>query len=244
MADKYCDLTINCSGHKYWPEWQRKDTVLEFKTYKVHKIIVCAQSDFFAKMCNGPWKESQENVVNFQNDDTIDCTLMEALLEFFYTGTFDHGVRLKDTEKPACVSFCVEAFAIGEKYMVEGLMEKATHKIEYFLVYMGKKNGKEDQLTYLINAIQLLYNLLPPTEESESWVARRGRLKAAIMNYANKFMVTLLDNEAFVELLEKDNGRLGIDLLRQSAFQKLSQQHEEEQTPTPSEVSSANIFVV
>jgi hypothetical protein len=39
-SSKYSDLVIHCEDQKF----------------KVHKVIVCGQSSFFSKACDGEWK--------------------------------------------------------------------------------------------------------------------------------------------------------------------------------------------
>lgn len=40
VSSKYSDLTVRCEG----------------RDFKVHKVIVCGQSNFFASICDGDWK--------------------------------------------------------------------------------------------------------------------------------------------------------------------------------------------
>jgi len=39
-SSKYSDLVIRCEG----------------QDFKVHKVVVCGQSDYFASICDGEWK--------------------------------------------------------------------------------------------------------------------------------------------------------------------------------------------
>ncbi|KAK5710265.1 hypothetical protein LTR17_019035 [Elasticomyces elasticus] len=62
---KYSDLTIKC-GDKQWA---------------VHKAIVCMQSPFFAKACDGSFKEAKEGVITLEDDHP---TVVKGMLQFMY----------------------------------------------------------------------------------------------------------------------------------------------------------------
>lgn len=44
VSSKYSDLVVRCEG----------------RDFKVHKVIVCGQSDFFSGICDGDWKVRPE----------------------------------------------------------------------------------------------------------------------------------------------------------------------------------------
>ena len=66
---KYSDMTIVCGGHNF----------------KVHKVIVCSTSPFFAKCLDGDFKEAREGTVTI--GDTEPFVLGLALV-YVYTNTY------------------------------------------------------------------------------------------------------------------------------------------------------------
>ncbi|KAL1836765.1 hypothetical protein VTJ49DRAFT_4705 [Mycothermus thermophilus] len=69
MSDKWTDMTIRCGGREY----------------KVHRAVVCSQSQFFDLALSGPFLEARTGVVDLPEDDPV---VLERFLEFLYTGTY------------------------------------------------------------------------------------------------------------------------------------------------------------
>ncbi|KAK5674689.1 hypothetical protein LTS10_012690 [Elasticomyces elasticus] len=63
--EKYTDLTIKCGG----------------MLWAVHKAVVCTQSSFFAKACDGSFKEAEEGVIALKEDDSA---VVNGMLRFMY----------------------------------------------------------------------------------------------------------------------------------------------------------------
>ncbi|KAK3646240.1 hypothetical protein LTR56_008591 [Elasticomyces elasticus] len=63
--EKYTDLTIKCGG----------------TIWAVHKAVVCTQSSFFAKACDGSFKEAEEGVITLKEDDSA---VVNGMLRFMY----------------------------------------------------------------------------------------------------------------------------------------------------------------
>ena len=69
-SGKYADLVVRCGNY----------------TARVHKAIVCAQSDWFAKAVDeGRFVEGQEGVVEFKEESP---RAVRRMLEFLYTGEY------------------------------------------------------------------------------------------------------------------------------------------------------------
>ncbi|GES66819.1 BTB/POZ domain protein [Aspergillus terreus] len=72
LPDRYSDLTIVC-GDREFP---------------AHRLVVCPQSEYFARACDGKFKESSGRI---EIHDT-DPILVEKTLDFIYTGDNTPGL--------------------------------------------------------------------------------------------------------------------------------------------------------
>ncbi|PKY03214.1 hypothetical protein P168DRAFT_282969 [Aspergillus campestris IBT 28561] len=66
---KYSDLTISCDN----------------ETYPVHRCIVCTRSAFFARACDGDFKEASTGVITLNEDPA----LVKMMIEYLYTLDYD-----------------------------------------------------------------------------------------------------------------------------------------------------------
>lgn len=76
---KYSDLTIECGED----------------TYAVHKAILCTRSPFFAKCCDGDFKEAKSGVIKLPDDDPAAVKMM---IQYLYTGTYGSPSTSSATE--------------------------------------------------------------------------------------------------------------------------------------------------
>ncbi|KAK3648414.1 hypothetical protein LTR56_007531 [Elasticomyces elasticus] len=107
---QYADLTIKC-GHRSW--W-------------AHKVIVCPQSPFFAKACDGNFREAKEGVIPLDHDDP---SVVEAMLEYMYKLDYhdDHGTDVDGAVVPPIV-FNVHILILADKYDILDLAKLAEVK--------------------------------------------------------------------------------------------------------------------
>ncbi|KAK4900854.1 hypothetical protein LTR27_002037 [Elasticomyces elasticus] len=103
---KYSDLNVYCDN-LHW---------------SVHKAIVCPQSPFFAKACNGNFKEGNENVITLQEDN---AAVVGEMLRWMYT--FSYNDVPSDQSMPA-LTFNVHMQIIADKYDMPGLATLAAVK--------------------------------------------------------------------------------------------------------------------
>ncbi|KAK2757280.1 hypothetical protein FQN54_004794 [Arachnomyces sp. PD_36] len=77
FSEKYSDLTI----------------ISRNEGFHVHRAVVCAQCPFFEKAIEGPFSESQTNVI-ILNDDGPE--VVSKMITFMYTGNYDDNPRSQD----------------------------------------------------------------------------------------------------------------------------------------------------
>ncbi|KAK5696414.1 hypothetical protein LTR17_024215 [Elasticomyces elasticus] len=125
-TSKYSDLTVTCGGL----EWN------------VHKSIICTQSDFFAKACDGSFRvrgkiesdvksriltikqEAKEARIDLSSDDH---RAVAALLYFFYHGDYCAA----DTHSEDCspLMLHVKLYVMADKYFSERLRQVSLSKL-------------------------------------------------------------------------------------------------------------------
>ncbi|KAL1385921.1 hypothetical protein HDK64DRAFT_339807 [Phyllosticta capitalensis] len=122
----------------------KRDTDLTIRSrgeqFHVHKLIVCAQSEFFSKAC-GPdslFLEAKTGVVNLDDDHPF---LVKLMLVYCYTGGVDEDMLKERFEQDLGEDFpcyedgiCnAEIYAFADKYWIDGLKTAAmTRLYRYF----------------------------------------------------------------------------------------------------------------
>ncbi|KAK8176892.1 hypothetical protein IWX90DRAFT_491129 [Phyllosticta citrichinensis] len=95
--------------------------------YKVHKAIVCSQSEFFRlaiKPENG-FQEATSNVITLHETDPA---VVRAVIQYLYSGSYESAV---DTEGAFEVLMLhAYTYAAGEMYRIPGLKHVACKKVE------------------------------------------------------------------------------------------------------------------
>ncbi|KAI7289663.1 hypothetical protein KC343_g4719 [Hortaea werneckii] len=105
-SSDHTDLTIICQGRQW----------------KVHKVLLCAQSEWFETSCAGCWKEGQEGTITFKDDHP---QVIEAMLRWFYE--HDYGTS-QDTKWP--LVFDIQVYAVADKYLLPNLKHLAATNFE------------------------------------------------------------------------------------------------------------------
>ncbi|KAF2434943.1 hypothetical protein EJ08DRAFT_722179 [Tothia fuscella] len=110
---KFSDLTVFCHEDKYF----------------LHKSVLCTQSEFFAKACDGNFKEGKTGVIDLSEDDRF---AIKAMLEFLYRCDYHYKLpkpeesRISDSE----MSLHVKVYAIADKYFISSLKNPALAKFK------------------------------------------------------------------------------------------------------------------
>jgi len=165
-SSKYSDLIIRCEGQKF----------------KVHKAIVCGQSSFFSKACDGEWKEAVEGVIELKGDD---AGVVGAMLHFMYTFEYDSG-----GSEISPMLFHVRVYSIAEKYEVSALKLAAKNKFNEVVTTCWDM----DDFSHVINEI---YGSTPPQD--------RG-LRDIVVEVAHAHIVALLKKDDFNNALQETLG--------------------------------------
>ncbi|RDA82794.1 hypothetical protein CP532_6866 [Ophiocordyceps camponoti-leonardi (nom. inval.)] len=82
-SEDFSDLTFSCNEEKF----------------KVHKCVVCGQSPVIKAALSGNFEEGRTNVIPM---DAFDAETVRRLVQFFYTGDYDHPeVAYEDADDEA-----------------------------------------------------------------------------------------------------------------------------------------------
>ncbi|KAK2765273.1 hypothetical protein FQN53_006927 [Emmonsiellopsis sp. PD_33] len=92
------------------------------KEFKVHKIILSSQSEYFERMLGGEWKESVNNVVLLDEEDP---QVIEAMIHFLYWADY-----ASDKDETANVVFHAMVYSAGERYGIPSLKKRAALKFD------------------------------------------------------------------------------------------------------------------
>ncbi|KAF1982462.1 hypothetical protein K402DRAFT_397545 [Aulographum hederae CBS 113979] len=113
----HADLMINCHG----------------ENYHVHKVIVCSQSSFFAKACEGGFKEGS-GVIDLEHDEP---DIVRQMVNFLYTMRFnDEKEGTSDTDEVDfiySVEINIKLYIIADKYNIGALKRVALQRVKILL---------------------------------------------------------------------------------------------------------------
>ncbi|RYN15717.1 hypothetical protein AA0119_g13004 [Alternaria tenuissima] len=178
-SSRLSDGTITCDG----------------KGFRIHKIVLCAQSKFFLNAFDGKWKESAEGVIPLNDDDV---SAVEAMLQFLYS--FDYDASGSATGIASPMVFNVKVYSIADNYEIPALKTIASQKFKESV----KTCWNMDDFP---PAIAEVYGSTPPNDQG---------LRSVIVDVACEHITELLQKQGFCDILEETAG-FALDLVQVQA---------------------------
>ncbi|KAJ9194940.1 hypothetical protein DTO027B5_5637 [Paecilomyces variotii] len=193
----YSDFTIRC-GDREW---------------KVHKAIVCSQSDIFDTAINGKFREAETGIITLHDDEP---EIVDYLITYFYHHTFDDKDAVLPTppheqkserlrlfsgeskaDNPVRIPDSLKVYAIADKYMVGTLRVLAHTRFEHWCA----TNWHTESFLLCVREIY------------ERKTGNYEDLHEAVLIPMANQIEDLLHHRQFVELME-DCGELGVELIK------------------------------
>lgn len=124
--------------------------VCEGEEFKVHKVILSAHSEYFAKQLSGAWKESLEGKIDIKD---FDASVVEGMLRFMYS--FDYA----STCGTSSMVFDAQMYQIADKYQIPSLK---AHSMSRFGAAIATGWDMDDFSV----AVSVVYNSTPSDDRS------------------------------------------------------------------------------
>ncbi|KAM3068339.1 hypothetical protein ACMFMG_009478 [Clarireedia jacksonii] len=157
----------------------------EDKEFKIHKLVLCTQSNYFLKAFQGDWKESKDGRIHLQGDDVF---AVEAMLQFMYTFDYNASGGAKSSSSP--MVFNAKVYSIADKYEVLSLKSHAKQKFETTVDTCWDMDD-------FPHAITEVYNSTPSVDQG---------LRKVVVDAACKHIDQLLSKQEFRDVLEGTEG--------------------------------------
>lgn len=108
-GEHFTDLIITCKGQ----EW------------RVHKLWLSAQSEFFQKTCSGDFEEGKTGTIRLSDDEP---TIVAAMLSYLYD--FGYEEHVKGNTKVAPTVFDAKMYIIADRLLISGLKNFSAKQFE------------------------------------------------------------------------------------------------------------------
>ncbi|KAF4627649.1 hypothetical protein G7Y89_g10503 [Cudoniella acicularis] len=119
-------------------------------TYNLHRVILCSQSRFFMRRCNGEFEEAESGILELHDDDPI---IVNAMLRHLYGFEYADGVHLPE------MIFNARIYGLADKYQIPNL--KGLAKTKFESVARAGWNTIEFPLS-----IEIIYESTPSSDRS------------------------------------------------------------------------------
>ncbi|KAF3492433.1 uncharacterized protein GIQ15_01950 [Arthroderma uncinatum] len=117
--------TLSGSLKRYFASGQFADLTIraDGEVFKVHKVAVCGQSEYFSRMFSGEWEETVNNEVELKEvePDAV-ATIIHFLYGFDYDSSGSSGARISP------MLFDAQIYGLTEKYGIPSLKERVKEK--------------------------------------------------------------------------------------------------------------------
>ncbi|KUL81280.1 hypothetical protein ZTR_10828, partial [Talaromyces verruculosus] len=185
--DAHIETDLGASIKSYLLSAQFSDLTIRTidQEFKVHRLVVCGQSEYFSRLYKGKWTEANENDIALQDDDP--CAI-QAMIHFMYG--FDYDSSGSEHSRASPMLFNVKVYQIADKFVVPQLKQKAKEKFETIVQTCWKMDD-------FPVAIAEAYTCTPKTD--------RG-LREPLVKISMDHMDELLKKDAFVDVLENTIG--------------------------------------
>ncbi|KAF5235630.1 hypothetical protein FANTH_11649 [Fusarium anthophilum] len=169
------DVVIRCGG----------------QDFAVHSLVLFCHSDYFKRQLTGPWRESEDKIIEIED---FDANIVEAMLRFVYF--FDYDVPPNTLP----MMFHAEVYQIGDKYGIDPLKKQAVNKFERVI---NEAEVTAEFASNLASTITIVYNTTPSGDRD---------LRDIVVQSSCTHFKYLISETSFKEVLEM-NGDFSADLV-------------------------------
>ncbi|RAL15393.1 uncharacterized protein BO97DRAFT_440806 [Aspergillus homomorphus CBS 101889] len=183
--EKPGDLVASIKRYYVSSEFSDLTVHTKIQEFKVHRLVVCGQSEFFSRLYKNEWAENMKNEVNIYEDDPH---AIEAMFRSMYGLEYDSRAG----DHTSSLIFAIKAYQVADKYLVSRLKTRA---VERFRALVEKCWQTDDFHDFRI----IIAEVSERTRRDQDLWRILTRISA-------DYIAGLGDNESFRNALEDSNG--------------------------------------